>query len=126
MGISSISEVIDRVSSEDFKNILIESKAKHEELETEIQKELVKFNDDGKDPALMAKSMSWLKTNVMIGINDSDKTIADLLTDGCNMGVKSLNEYLNEYKAAEEFSKDIAKKLINLEERLAVDIRDYL
>ena len=74
----------------------------------------------------MASSMSWLKTNIMLGVNNSDETIADLITDGCNMGVKSLNSYLNEYKAADEFSKDITKRLINLEERLIVDIRDYL
>ena len=42
------------------------------------------------------------------------------------MGVKSLNKYLNKYEAADEFSKDICKRLINLEEKLAVDIRDYL
>jgi len=42
------------------------------------------------------------------------------------MGVKSLNRYLNEYAAADEVSKDIAKRLINLEERLAIDIRKYL
>ena len=126
MGIKSISEVIDRVSSEDFKLILTENKSEHEKLETEIQKHLIKFKDDGKDPAVMASSMSWLKTNIMLGVNNSDETIADLITDGCNMGVKSLNSYLNEYKAADEFSKDITKRLINLEERLIVDIRDYL
>lgn len=126
MGIKSISEVIDRVSSEDFKLILTENKSEHEKLETEIQKQLIKFKDDGKDPAVMASSMSWLKTNIMLGVNNSDETIADLITDGCNMGVKSLNSYLNEYKAADEFSKDITKRLINLEERLIVDIRDYL
>lgn len=126
MGIKSISEVIDRVHSQDFKIILTENKAEHEKLETEIQKELINFKDDGKDPDIMASSMSWLKTNIMIGVNNSDNTIADLITDGCNMGVKSLNKYLNEYKAANEFTKDITKKLINLEERLAVDLRDYL
>ena len=42
------------------------------------------------------------------------------------MGVKSLNRYLNQYKAADEQSKDIAKHLINLEEKLAIDIRQYL
>lgn len=126
MGIKSISEVIDRVSSDDFKLILTENKSEHEKLETEIQKQLIKFQDDGKDPAVMATGMSWLKTNFKIGVNNSDKTIADLITDGCNMGVKSLNRYLNEYKAADEFTKDITKRLINLEERLIVDIRDYL
>ena len=67
-----------------------------------------------------------MKTNVKMGLDDSDETIADLMTDGCNMGVKSLNRYLNEYEAADEVSKDIAKRLINLEEKLAIDIREYL
>jgi len=48
------------------------------------------------------------------------------MTDGCNMGVKSLSMYLNQYKAAEEKAKDIAKKLISMEEQLAVDIRQFL
>ena len=70
--------------------------------------------------------MSWVKTNVMLAMKDSDATIADLMTDGCNMGVKSLHKYLNQYKAADEDSKDIAKRLIDLEEKLAIDIRGFL
>ena len=79
-----------------------------------------------KEPNPMAKGMSWVKTNTMLTLNESDETIADLMTDGCNMGVKSLSKYLNKYEAAEEYSKDIAKKLINLEGQFAVDIRKYL
>lgn len=52
--------------------------------------------------------------------------MADLITDGCNMGVKSLSRYLNQYKAADERSKDLAKRLIHMEEQLAVDVRPYL
>ena len=74
----------------------------------------------------MAKSMSFMKTAMKLSVDDTDATIADLMTDGCNMGVKSLNRYLNQYKAADEVSKDIAKRLINLEEKLTVDIRQYL
>ena len=59
-------------------------------------------------------------------MSPTDETISDLITDGCNMGVKSLNRYLNEYSAAEEKAKDITKRLINLEEKLAIDIREYL
>ena len=40
--------------------------------------------------------------------------------------MKSLNRYLNEYKAADERSKDIAKRLIKLEEKLSQDIRQFL
>ena len=70
--------------------------------------------------------MSWVKTNVKLAMNESDATIANLMTDGCGMGVKSLNKYLNQYKAADETSKDIAKRLIHLEDQLMLDIRQYL
>ncbi len=126
MGISSIEDVLDNVKNKEFEKILTDCKNEHEKLDKEIGALLDKYKDDGKDPAPMAKGMSWIKTNVMLAVNDSDKTIADLMTDGCNMGVKSLNKYLNKYEAADEVSKDITKKLINLEEKLAVDIRKYL
>ena len=74
----------------------------------------------------MAKSMSWLKTNVKLVLNESDETIADLMTDGCNMGIKSLNKYLNQYKAADEKSRAMAIRLIGLEEGLVKDIRMFL
>ena len=126
MGISSIKDVLDNVSNEGLKSKLTKCKEEHEKLETEIQSLLDKYNDDGKEPAAMAKGMSWVKTNVMLTMNESDGTVADLMTDGCNMGVKSLNKHLNKYEAADEVSKDIAKRLINLEEKLVVDIRAYL
>ncbi len=56
----------------------------------------------------------------------SDETIADLMTDGCNMGVKSLSRYLNQYKSADEKTKDIAERLVKLELDLTNDIRKYL
>lgn len=126
MGISSIGDVIKYVSCGDFEEKLIKCKEEHDKLESEIGQLLEKYGDDGKEPAAMAKGMSWVKTNVMMAVSERDKTVADLVTDGCNMGVKSLNKYLNKYKAADEVSKDIAKRLINLEEKLAVDIRKYL
>ena len=126
MGVASIDDVLEYVKSGELKKLLTDCKAEHEKLKTEIQKELDRFEDDGKNPNPMAKGMSWMKTNFKIAMNESDKTIADLMTDGCNMGVKSLNEYLNQYEAADEKSKDITKRLINLEEKLAVDIRGFL
>ena len=126
MGVSSIDDVIKYVSDSEFKSRLCECKKEHNKLDSELQSLLNEYHDEGKEPAAMAKGMSWIKTNVMLAVNDSDETIADLMTDGCNMGVKSLNKYLNKYEAADEVSKDIAKRLINIEEKLAVDIRSYL
>lgn len=126
MGVASIDEVLDYVRSNELKELLSECKREHNNLNEEVQKLLDKFKDDGKDPNPIAKGMSWMKTNMKLSMHESDHTIADLITDGCNMGVKSLNRYLNQYKAADEVSKDITKRLINLEEKLAVDIRSFL
>ena len=126
MGVSSINDVIDYVKDDGFKSRLSACKREHDKLDTQIQRELDRFGDEGKNPNPIAKGMSWVKANFKMAIDHSDGAIADLMTDGCNMGVKSLNKYLNEYEAADERSKDIAKRLINLEEKLAVDIRGYL
>ena len=126
MGVASIDDVLDRVHSDALKQYLTKCKREHDKLKSEIHTLLDKYHDDGKEPNPIAKGMSWMKINVKMGMDDSDQTIADLMTDGCNMGVKSLNQYLNQYKAADEVSKDITKRLINLEEQLAVDIRKFL
>lgn len=126
MGVASIDEVLDQVQSGELRQDLTACKKKHEKLQDEIQTLLDKYHDDGKDPTPIAKGMSWIKTNMKMGMDNSDQTIADLMTDGCNMGVKSLNRYLNQYEAADEVSKDITKRLINLEEQLTLDIRKFL
>ena len=126
MGVSSINEVIDFVKSPELKSNLNKCKDKHDKLSSEINDLLNKYHDDGKNPNPIAKGMSWVKTNVMLSMNESDHTIADLITDGCNMGVKSLNRYLNKYEAADEVSKDIAKRLINQEQELTMNVRSFL
>ena len=126
MGVDAINDTLNSIKNKEFYNLLCECKTEHEKLENEIEMLLDKYEDEGKEPNAMAQGMSRLKTNIMMAVKDSDETIADLMTDGCNMGVKSLNKYLNKYKASDEVSKDIAKRLINLEEKLAVDIRKFL
>ena len=126
MGVASIDDVLDHVQNDTFQHQLAKCRQSHESLKTEIQTLLDRYHDDGKDPNPIAKGMSWMKTSMKLGMEDSARGVADLMTDGCNMGVKSLSKYLNQYKAADETSKDITKRLIRLEEQLAVDIRQFL
>lgn len=126
MGISSIEEVLDYVHDEKMRQCLSDCKAGHEKLREEIQALLASHHDEGKEPNPMAKGMSWIKTNAKLVMDQSDKTIADLMTDGCDMGVKSLSRYLNQYLAADQKTKDIAKKLMKLEETLEDQMRAFL
>ena len=126
MGLKAIDEVMNYAESEELKRSLDQCRDKHERLKKEIRELLDKYQDEGKEPGAVAKSMSWMKTEVKLAVNQSDGTIADLITDGCNMGIKSLSRYLNQFKAADEESKDITKRLIKQEEELAVSMRGYL
>ncbi|MBQ2931279.1 MAG: hypothetical protein IJE62_00330 [Clostridia bacterium] len=126
MGVTSIDDVLDKVSCDKFLNILNESKEKHQQLGSKIHEILNKNHAEPKEPNPVAKSMSWVKTNVKLAIDKNDKTIAALITDGCDMGVKSLNQYLNQYAAASDEAKAYTKELIELEESLGKDIACYL
>lgn len=126
MGVSSIDDVIEYVHDKKLHTALIECRNKHIELQEKIQKLLDRYDDEGKEPNIIAKGMSFMKTNVKLVVHESDSTIADLMTDGCNMGVKSLTKYLNQYKAADEETKDITKKLIKIEKTLVDDIKQFL
>lgn len=126
MGTASIDQVLKYVRADVLRELLSDGKLEHERLNTQIQERLARFQDEGKDPNPLAQRMSSVMTGVKLTMNESDHTIADLMTDGCDMGVKSLSRYLNEYKAADEVSKDIAKKLIALESKMSEDLRSFL
>lgn len=126
MGISAIDDVIDDVKNGQFRQLLHDSKNQHEKLKQEIVELLDEHHDDGKDPNPMAKGMSKIKTNMKMAMETTDNTAADLMIDGCNMGVKSLSRYLNQYKSADRKSRDITVRLVEIEDRLSVDLRQFL
>lgn len=126
MAVVSIDEVLDKVQGQPLKDLLSESKEHHTELGNKIHSLLLEDGSDDKDPNPMAKGMSWMKTNMKLGMEPSDAAAAELILDGCNMGIKSLSRYENQYKAADQVSTDICDKLILIEETLATDLRAYL
>lgn len=126
MGISSIEDVLGHVRSDKLESRLTDCKKEHESLHKELQQLLDRYHGEGKDPPAIASVMSELMTKMKLALHDSDAEIADLMTEGCNMGVKSLSKYLNQYAAADESSKGMARRLIALESDLAVDLRGYL
>lgn len=124
--VTSIDEVFDTVDDPKLMKILSDSKEYHEKLGDETHVLLERYHDREKDPNPMAKAMSWMKINMKLLQKPTNHEVADLITDGCNMGTKSLTKYLNQYKAASEEVKDIAKRLIAHEEGLIQDIREFL
>ena len=111
MAVASIDEVLDFVHDDNLKNLLTESKEHH---------------SSDKEPNPIAKGMSWMKTNMKLSMDSSDASIADLMTEGCNMGVKSLYKYRNQYEDADKKALDICDRLIKIEEKLCEGMHPYL
>ena len=126
MAVSSIDEVLENVTDSELKNLLQESKNHHEKLENEICELLDSHGAGEKDPNPIAKGMSWMKTNMKMSMDNSDHTVADLITDGCNMGIKSLYKYMNQYSNAEDKVKNLCNNLIDIERELRKELRSYL
>ncbi len=126
MGLSSLKDVMEHVKDEKLKLLLQKSVDTHAKLGDKTHEYLTEFHDDGKEPATMAKVMSWMKTNMKLDKDDSDRVVADLITDGCNMGVKSLYKYLHQYPAAKDSMKALTMDIIKAEETLINELRDYL
>ena len=84
MGIASIQEVLPYVKEEKFRQLLLGCRDKHEKLQEEIRQKLEVNRDERKEPNLMAKGIFWMKTKGKLVLDESDATIADLMTDGCN------------------------------------------
>lgn len=126
MGVDSINDVLQSTRSPELKKLLTDCRNQHEILGDEISRKLCAACEPGKQTPACEKGLAWIKTNVKLAVNESDSTVADLITDGCNMGVKSLHRYLNRYSNADADSKGLAHRLIGLEDALAKELRTYL
>lgn len=126
MGVSSLSGIMGDVESGELRRVIHDSKLEHDRLGGEAHKMLHLYGSDTKEPHPIAKAMSNVKTAVKMAADRSDRTAAGLITDGCAMGIKSLNHYLNLYRNADAEAVSLTKRVIRSEERLINDVKGFL
>jgi len=126
MAIDSMEQISKYVSDDKLKNIIQKYNADHIKMEEDIHRLLNNIGEEDKEPNPIAKASSWIQSEVKMMMNCGSKQAAHLLTDGCNMGVKSLNEYKNAYKAADEKSVAFCEKLCDIETSMIKDLQPFL
>lgn len=126
MAMYSFDQLLERVKDPALKKVIKEAKNEHQQLQNDTEAMMKAHNIYEEDPGPMAKGMAWLHTNTKMSMEDDDRTIADIITDGCNMGSKKLYKYINEYAKADENAAQTAKQLITAEENLEEKLRLYL
>lgn len=126
MAIDSMEQISRYVSDDELQTIIQKYNDEHIKLKGDIHKMLYSIGEEDKEPNPIAKASSWIQSEVKMMINCDSKQAAHLLTDGCNMGVKSLCEYKNQYKAADDKSVKICEKLCDIETKMTHDLQPYL
>lgn len=126
MAMDSITQIKDKVEDKQMRQIMDKYFSAHSQLEAECRQLLNDVGAPDKEPGIMATTMSNISSSVKMMLEDDSRKAAEILTDGCNMGVKSLSGYINEYKNADGKSVAIAEKLRRLEENMAGDLQGLL
>lgn len=126
MAVDSMEQISKYVSDDKLQSIIQKYNGAHIKLEQEIHRELNNIGEEDKEPNPIAKASSWIQSEVKMMMHCDSKQAAHLLTDGCNMGVKSLCEYKNAYKAADDKSVKICERLCDLETKMAYELQEYL
>ena len=126
MGVESIDEILDKTETDDLKKILAISKVEHNEIVKRSGEMLAANSIESERPDAIAKFMSKMKTELKLMTGNADQKIAELMTDGCDMGIKSLSQYINEYASADEKVRELTRKLITIEESTRDKLKAYL
>ena len=126
MGIDGIKGVIDNAFDDGLKDILENYEEEHIKILNVIGEKLKKSGMDVKEPHPIAKMNLKFVTDIKMAMNDSDERIANIMMDGCNMGIKSVSMYMNQYAGASKETKDIANSIVTLEQNFMNDLRKYL
>lgn len=126
MGIDGISHVIEDAKGENFQKLLEDYENRHKKIETTIKKKLLDEGENGKDYNPMLGASSWMSTKMKMMMDNSNEKIADLMIDGCNMGIKGVSKYMNQYSGATQDSMNIADSIVKMEQDFANDLRQYL
>lgn len=125
MATDSLDDVRDYAKTPEMRALLNTSRQQHEWIGREVQDMLQKCGGKDKDPHPVARKMASVKTNAKLSVDNSEQNVAELIADGCDMGVKSLKGYLEQYKGAEVPARALCRTLVAVEEQLGTEIRRF-
>jgi len=126
MAVESMEQISKYVTDEQLKTLITDYNGEHIKMEEDIHRMLNNLGEEDKEPNPIAKVSSWLQSEIKMMMKGDTHQAASLLTDGCNMGIKSLHEYKNQYKAADDKSVQMCERICNVETRMVEDLQSFL
>jgi hypothetical protein len=126
MAINSINRIRDYPMDTKLSHVLDHYKYKHMEMQKQAADLLVRSGGRQKDPGMMVSTMAKVTTEVKMFMREDDNQIAKIMMDGCNMGIQSISEHINQYRQASGDGVALAKALVRTEEDFMCDLKQFL
>lgn len=126
MATQSIRQVREYAKDPKLERILDAYDKKHRDLEEETDCLLSKYEKSEEKPSTLAEFWSKMDIEMKMMLHADSHQIAKLMMDGCNMGIQTLSEHVNQYTEASKESSTIAKKIIKAEEDFMAEMKQFL
>ena len=126
MAMFSFDDLIGDVRNPALRKVLEESRDDHKRLLNENSNILKGYHRNDRDIGAMTKLMAHMSSDMKLDMEDSDRVIANIITKGCDTGIRNLRKYVNEYAASDLAAVDTARKLVTVEENLKDNIAMYM
>lgn len=126
MGIVGINDIISKVKEEKFEKVLNEQIQDYQNICDEALDIYIKYGKEKKELNNMAKMSSYMMS-MMKTLKDSSTTnLAKMMMEGSNKGIIEITEKLNNYQGDDEEIKQLAEKLLKIEQKNLDDLKEYL
>jgi len=123
--VNSLRQVREYVIDSNLINSMDKSCEKHEHLGDKLHKILNEHGESEKDPETISKAFAGMMTEIKLLMNNDTHRIAKMLVDGCNMGIKSLSDYIMKYPDADSKIVEYANELIDIEVDLIKELEAF-
>lgn len=122
----TISIALDYAKGRGMRELLTRYNKRHEALKGDIIKALNARGEGEEKHPSMAAAMSRLHMNVSLGISAKDSRLAELMINGCHMGIKTIYKEKHRESGAGPEAQALADELIGIEEDMMGELYAYL
>ncbi len=127
MGFISISYVKEKVSDDEFKNVLNVEYNKYKKISERANELYTHYVDSKPDKTNnMEKMMTWYGIQMRTITDDSNSKLAELLMQGTNMGIIEGRRLINHNKEADSDVKNILNDFVVMQEDSIETLKKYL
>ena len=127
MGMDALRDILDKVENKKFKKVLEKEFDKYKDIHHRIEKKYEQYSkEEPTETTAINKAMTSMMTEMKLMKDRSDSKIAELLSQGTNMGIIEGRKLLNHKENLDKEVEAILNDFIEMQEESIEIYKEYL